>query len=235
MKLVLYLRTQVVDIMHSTSEENYLKAIYKLNNRGLDIVPNGALAESMGVQAASVSDMLKRLADKNLIIYQKNKGCSLTESGRMTALKTLRKHRLWEVFLLEKLEFGWDEVHDLAEQLEHIQSDELTDRLSRFLGDPTIDPHGDPIPDKEGQMPQILSVPLLSAEPHKVYVINRFIDSSSDFLQYIDKLDLTLGTELTILGQEKFDGSLHIQLDNNRHLHISHLVAGSIVVRPAAI
>jgi len=221
--------------MHSTSEENYLKAIYKLNNRGLDVVPNGALADTMGVQAASVSDMLKRLSEKSLIVYQKNKGCHLTESGRQAALKTLRKHRLWEVFLLEKLEFGWDEVHDIAEQLEHIQSDELTDRLSKFLGDPTIDPHGDPIPDKEGQMPQIHSVPLLSAEPNKSYIINRFVDSSSDFLQYIDKLDLTLGTSLSILGQEKFDGSLHILLKNNRKLYISQQVASSIVVEPKVL
>lgn len=219
--------------MQSTTEENYLKAIYKLMNRGLEIVPNGALAETLGVQAASVSDMLKRLSEKELIHYQKNKGCKLTDSGKRSALRTLRKHRLWEVFLLEKLGFGWDEVHDIAEQLEHIHSDELTERLADFLGNPTVDPHGDPIPDKEGQLPLIQSIPLLSAEPGKEYTINRFVDSSSEFLQYIDKLNIALGSHLTVIGQEKFDQSVQLKLKTGHTLHISQMVAESIVVELA--
>lgn len=216
--------------MQSTSEENYLKAIYKLISRGSELVPNGALAEEMGVQAASVSDMLRRLSEKDLVHYQKNKGCHLTTAGRKTALKILRKHRLWEVFLTEKLKFGWDEVHDIAEQLEHINSDELTDRLSAFLDHPVLDPHGDPIPDREGKMPELNFLALLTAEPGKKYAISRLLDSSTDFLQYMDKLGLSLGSNFTFIGLEPFDKSVQIQLEDQRMQYISQQVAERIVV-----
>jgi DtxR family transcriptional regulator, Mn-dependent transcriptional regulator len=216
--------------MQSTSEENYLKAIYKLISLGSDIVPNGALAEEMSVQAASVSDMIRRLSEKGLVHYQKNKGVHLTSDGKKAALMILRKHRLWEVFLTEKLKFGWDEVHEIAEQLEHIQSDELTDRLCNFLGNPVIDPHGDPIPDKDGKMPELNYLPLMSAEPGRKYAICRLLDSSTDFLQYLDKLGLSLGTLLKVIGQESFDQSVQIEFSDGRKMYISQQVAEMIVV-----
>ena len=137
------------------SEENYLKTIYHLTNSIDSEVSTNAIAEKMETKASSVTDMLKKLADKGLIHYKKYQGVSLTDSGKLAAKMIVRKHRIWEVFLLEKLQFPWDEVHDIAEQLEHIKSEKLINKLDDFLGNPTEDPHGDPIPDKQGKIAKI--------------------------------------------------------------------------------
>jgi len=134
------------------AEENYLKAIYKLSNRDVSAVSTNRIAHEMSTSAASVTDMVKRLAEKNMVGYEKYKGVKLTENGLEKAKSMIRNHRLWEVFLVEKLNFGWDEIHDLAEELEHIGSVELIARLDNFLGNPKFDPHGDPIPDAKGKM-----------------------------------------------------------------------------------
>ena len=140
------------------SEENYLKAIYHLSTEEEETVSTNSLAERLQTTAASVSDMLKKLAKKELIEYKKYQGVNISEKGKRVALQIIRKHRLWEVFLVEKLSFNWDEVHEIAEQLEHIDSPILVKRLDEFLGYPKFDPHGDPIPDERGEfqaMPQI--------------------------------------------------------------------------------
>src|SRR4249919_3313962 len=127
--------------MHSFTEENYLKAIYKLQEQNGETVGNSDLAKTLDVQSASVTDMLKKMARKKLINYEKSKGFKLTEKGKQIAINIIRKHRLWEVFLLEKLGFGWNEVHEIAEQLEHIQSEKLINKLDHYLGHPKSDPH----------------------------------------------------------------------------------------------
>ena len=140
--------------MRTLSEENYLKAIYALNRKGEDKVSVKNIADYMGNSPASVVDMLKKLSAQKLVDYDKKSGADLSESGRLVALNIIRKHRLWEVFLCEKLGYTWDKVHDIAEQLEHIKSNDLADRLSDYLGNPKFDPHGDPIPDKKGNLPK---------------------------------------------------------------------------------
>ena len=136
----------------SQAEENYLKAIYKISRQSGTLVSNNSISVEMNTSAASVTDMINRLSQKELIHYQKRKGVRLTDLGELTAIHLVRKHRLWETFLVEKLNFTWDEVHELAEQLEHIQSRELINRLDEFLDFPKYDPHGDPIPDENGRI-----------------------------------------------------------------------------------
>lgn len=210
-------------------EENYLKAIYKLSN-DKDPVATRAIAQEMETKDSSVTDMLKRLAKKELITHKKYYGIKLTEQGRLAALTVIRRHRLWEVFLVNKLSFKWDEVHELAEQLEHIQSPELLNRLDEFLGFPSVDPHGDPIPDKLGQFSVRAQAPLSEA-PIKQHVrIVRVTDDSSDFLQYLDASGLRIGTQMTVKEKIAYDDSLTLQLDNGEKVHISAKVSEQILV-----
>src|SRR5690606_3551572 len=168
------------------AEENYLKAIYHLENQSANGVSTNALAEEMKTKASSATDMIKKLAEKNMISYVPYQGVTLSKAGRTYAVKVVRKHRLWEVFLLEKLNFSWDEVHDLAEQLEHIKSEKLTDKLDEFLGFPKVDPHGDPIPDRHGNFEKVEKTVLANAKEGQTYVCVGVDDSSSDFLKYLD-------------------------------------------------
>jgi len=216
--------------MHSFTEENYLKAIYKLQEQNGETVGNSDLAKSLDVQSASVTDMLKKMAKKKLINYEKSKGFKLTEKGRHIAINIIRKHRLWEVFLLEKLGFGWDEVHEMAEQLEHIQSERLIDRLDQYLGHPKSDPHGDPIPNANGVFTKSKSI-LLSEAKEGIQV--RFVgvtDHSSSFLTYLDKLGISLGDSLTIKAIEDFDNTFTLQLKGKREAIVSSKVANSLLV-----
>ncbi|HSH64991.1 MAG TPA: metal-dependent transcriptional regulator, partial [Bacteroidia bacterium] len=185
--------------MHSFTEENYLKAIYKLIERKGDVVTTNAIAESIKTKAASVTDMLKKLADKKLIHYQKYQGVTLTEKGEKVALSIIRKHRLWEMFLVEKLEFRWDEVHDVAEQLEHINSDKLVEQLDKFLNFPKTDPHGDPIPDAKGKLKTPKSFPLSKFNKNDNCLITGVIDHSPAFLQFLDNSGISLGDEIKVL------------------------------------
>lgn len=210
-------------------EENYLKAIYKLFN-GSDPVATRAIAQEMGTKDSSVSDMLKRLAEKKLITHKKWYGIKLTEQGRLAALTVIRRHRLWEVFLVDKLAFKWDEVHELAEQLEHIQSPELLNRLDEFLGFPSVDPHGDPIPDKSGKFNLRPQEPLSQAPLKQHLRIVRVTDDSSDFLQYLDASGLRIGTQMTVREKIAYDDSLTLQLDNGNRIHISSKVSEQILV-----
>jgi DtxR family Mn-dependent transcriptional regulator len=221
--------------MHSFTEENYLKAIYKLIERKGDVVTTNAIAESIKTKAASVTDMLKKLADKKLIHYQKYQGVTLTEKGEKVALSIIRKHRLWEMFLVEKLEFRWDEVHDVAEQLEHINSDKLVEQLDKFLNFPKTDPHGDPIPDAKGKLKTPKSFPLSKFNKNDNCLITGVIDHSPAFLQFLDNSGISLGDEIKVLDIVAFDFSLQILINKKHTLFISNQIAENILVQKSGI
>ncbi|WP_082923255.1 metal-dependent transcriptional regulator [Flavobacterium succinicans] len=212
------------------SEENYLKAIYHLTVQLEAEVPTNAIAEMMETKASSVTDMLKKLADKALINYIKYQGVSLTDKGRHAAKMIVRKHRLWEVFLVEKLAFTWDEVHDIAEQLEHIKSEQLINKLDDFLGNPTEDPHGDPIPDAQGKIAKTEKLLLSELAESETAICVGVKDSSADFLQYLNKQKIALGAVIKVLGRENFDASLHLII-NDTPLTVSSKIAGNLYVK----
>ncbi|BAO54996.1 metal-dependent transcriptional regulator [Nonlabens marinus] len=215
--------------MHSVSEENYIKAIHHLQKRS-ELVSTNDIAGKMNTKASSVTDMLKKLADKNLAVYVPYKGARLTQNGVDCANQIVRKHRLWEVFLVEKLDFSWDEVHDVAEQLEHIQSRKLIDELDKHLGFPRQDPHGDPIPDSEGNYEKVKQVQLSKLEKGATGTITGVIDTSKDFLKYLDKHQIQLGSSIEILEREDFDESFTIKTDH-KTLHISQNIANNIYLK----
>lgn len=212
------------------SEENYLKAIFHLTVQLEAEVPTNAIAEMMDTKASSVTDMLKKLADKALINYIKYQGVSLTDKGRHAAKMIVRKHRLWEVFLVEKLAFTWDEVHDIAEQLEHIKSEQLINKLDDFLGNPTEDPHGDPIPDAQGKITKTEKLLLSELTEKDTAICVGVKDSSADFLQYLNKQKIALGAVIKVLGRENFDASLHLII-NDTPLTVSSKIAGNLYVK----
>ena len=212
------------------SEENYLKAIYHLTTATNSDVSTNAIAENMETKASSVTDMIKKLAEKDLVNYVKYQGVSLTEKGMLAAKMIVRKHRLWEVFLVEKLDFSWDEVHDIAEQLEHIKSEKLINKLDDFLGNPTEDPHGDPIPNAQGLIPKIEKQLLSEFNSSQKGICVGVKDTSSEFLKYLDKQGISLGSEIEFLEKEAFDLSLKIKV-NGKDLTISNKIAGNLFVK----
>ena len=212
------------------SEENYLKTIYHLTTISDTEVSTNAIAEMMETKASSVTDMLKKLADKDLVNYIKYQGVSLTNKGKLTAKMIVRKHRLWEVFLVEKLNFPWDEVHDIAEQLEHIKSEKLINKLDGFLGNPTEDPHGDPIPNAKGQIITIEKQLFSELSENQTGICVGVKDSSSEFLKYLDKQEIALGSRIEIIEKETFDSSLKINV-NSKELTISNKIAGNLFVK----
>jgi DtxR family transcriptional regulator, Mn-dependent transcriptional regulator len=217
--------------MLSQTEENYLKAIYKCMEIDKKVNTN-AIAAQMNTSAASVTDMIKRLSEKEYILYEKYRGVTLTEKGDLTAKKLIRKHRLWEVFLVEWLHFTWDEVHELAEQMEHIQSDELINRLETFLNYPKFDPHGDPIPDIEGNFTyrkQLLISELAKDEGGIIVGVN---DDASTFLQYLDKVGLTIGTRIVVQDVFEFDQSKSILINEEKELVLSSKICENLFVKP---
>ncbi|MBF7092789.1 metal-dependent transcriptional regulator [Flavobacterium sp. ALJ2] len=212
------------------SEENYLKAIYHLTTSSEAEVSTNAIAEMMETKASSVTDMLKKLSEKDLINYKKYQGVSLTENGKLAAKMIVRKHRLWEVFLVDKLDFSWDEVHDIAEQLEHIKSEQLINKLDDFLGNPTEDPHGDPIPDAQGRIIKVEKQLLSELVEKQVGICVGVKDTSSEFLQYLDKQGIALGSKIECLFKESFDLSLKIKV-NQMELTISNKIASNLFVK----
>lgn len=216
--------------MLSTAEENYLKAIYKIAEKSDEhSASTNAIALAMQTSAASVTDMLKRLSEKSCVSYEKYRGVTLTESGRSIATALIRKHRLWEVFLLDKLGFAWDEVHELAEQLEHIQGDHLVDRLDSFLGFPRFDPHGDPIPDAQGHWQIRRQGPLSALLPGQSGVVTGVDDHSSTFLQYLHQIGLGLGVRVLLVERNVYDGALLIQVDD-RQLTLSDKAGRNVLI-----
>lgn len=212
------------------SEENYLKTIYHLTTVSDREVSTNAIAEMMETKASSVTDMLKKLAEKDLVNYVKYQGVSLTNKGKLAATMIVRKHRLWEVFLVEKLHFSWDEVHDIAEQLEHIKSEKLINKLDDFLGNPTEDPHGDPIPNAQGQIISIEKQLLSELLENQIGICVGVKDSSSEFLKYLDKQEISLGSKIEIISKESFDMSLMIKVDT-REITISNKIATNLYLK----
>jgi DtxR family Mn-dependent transcriptional regulator len=216
--------------VHSFTEENYLKAIYKLQETNGEVVATSALAQIMGVHAPSVTDMLKRMAGKKLVTYQKSKGFKLTEKGKQVAVGIIRNHRLWEVFLVDKLGFRWDEVHDLAEQLEHIHSEALVNKLDAYLGYPKADPHGDPIPDANGVLPKSKSVLLSTLKDGDKGTFTGVTDHSAAFLNYLDKAGFSLGDPIKVKGIEEYDQTYTLQLKGKKEVVVSFKVANSLLL-----
>lgn len=214
------------------TEENYLKAIYYLSEGKSEGVSTNGIADRLQTKASSVTDMLRKLSDKKLVNYEKYQGVALTREGKKIALSTIRKHRLWEVFLVEKLQFGWDEVHEVAEQLEHIQSTKLIDSLDEFLDYPEFDPHGDPIPDKNGKFAKREeSFELNNAVEGDKLLITGVNDTSSSFLVFLQQQGLTLGVGLRICEIFSFDRSMVIELKDKRKITLSNLVTRNILVK----
>lgn len=212
----------------SISEENYLKAIFHLYKPGEGIGTN-AIARHLDTKPASVTEMLKKLADKKLLTYEKYQGVVPTRKGFTLALGVIRKHRLWEYFLVEKLKLKWDEVHEIAEQLEHIQSELLVEQLDAFLGFPKLDPHGDPIPDKEGKMCAMNCCCVSEIKPNSNARIFGVKNHTSAFLKHLEKLNLTIGKTFTLVNRNDFDQSVELVL-NKQTMHISKEVAENILV-----
>lgn len=214
------------------SEENYLKVIYHLSlASSKSVVTTNAIANVMESKPSSVTDMVQKLAEKDLVIYKKYQGVSLTEKGMLHAVMIVRKHRLWEVFLVEKLDFSWDEVHDVAEQLEHIKSEKLTDKLEEFLDFPTEDPHGDPIPDRNGKIAKVEKQLLSETEANRKVICVGVKDSSSAFLQYLDKQQIALGSSIKVISKEDFDQSLTLLVDD-KQVSVSNKIAANLFVKP---
>lgn len=213
----------------TTAEENYLKAIYHLSEGATKSVSTNDVAAEMKTKPASVSDMLRKLGDKEVIEYRKYYGVNITEEGKKRALQTIRKHRLWEVFLVDKLQFAWDEVHEVAEELEHIQSPLLIQRLDEFLNYPKFDPHGDPIPDEYGDVKARPRLALNEMDIDQSGQIVAVKDSSAAFLKYLDKVGAYIGARIKVLDKVEFDGSMEILVDQKKTLFMSKDVAANIL------
>lgn len=216
----------------SLSEEDYLKTIYQLSalTHFKEGVGTNEIAQKISISAASVSDMLRKLAQKGFINYVKYQGVTLTEAGKQHAVSTIRKHRLWETFLVEKLRFRWDEVHEIAEQLEHIQSPLLINRLDEFLEFPAFDPHGDPIPNEDGEFKQMSRITLQEAPigaPLRVIGVEQ---DSTTFLQFLNKIKVNIDTVLRVLERIDYDASLEIEIEGQKTLMISREVSENIYV-----
>lgn len=216
--------------MNSFTEENYLKAIYKLSLNGTQGVSTNAIADELSTKPSSVTDMIKKLAEKQLVSYQKYQGVNLTKKGRDIAVSIIRNHRLWEVFLVEKLNFKWDEVHDLAEELEHINTHKLTERLDEFLDFPKFDPHGDPIPDKNGNIIQHKDITLSDLIIGEKAVVVGVKEHSKSYLNYLEQLQLVLGAEVQIKDIVEFDATMRI-LVNNKQVIISNQASKNLIVK----
>lgn len=216
--------------MLSLAEENYLKTIYHLSSLGSKSVSTNEIANSLKTKPASVSDMIKKLAKKKIVSYKKYQGVQITEKGEKTALQIIRNHRLWEVFLVDKLDFPWNEVHVIAEQLEHIKSPLLILKLDKFLNYPRIDPHGVSIPDENGNLNVPPKIPLIQIELNKQVLITNINNSDTSLLKYLDKLKISPGTKIKIIDRNDFDGSLEIKLPIGNNVFISKKVAKNLLV-----
>lgn len=217
--------------MQTFTEENYLKTIWHLSEESEPVTTN-QLAAVLHTKAASVTDMLKKLAEKKLIDYTPYYGVNLTESGKAIAIAIVRKHRLWEYFLVEKLKFKWDEVHDMAEELEHISSPELVDRLDEFMGHPAYDPHGDPIPDKNGRIKQEACKPISLLAVDEGGIINGVREHTVAFLQYLERLNLLIGNKVKVLEVLEYDQSVVLTVNQSvNRIVVSHEAAKNILVR----
>ncbi|MCE2994718.1 MAG: metal-dependent transcriptional regulator [Cyclobacteriaceae bacterium] len=215
--------------MLSLAEENYLKSIYHLSDAGEKAVLTNELAEALNTKAASVTDMVKKLSTKEFISYEKYYGVKITGKGKSVALAVIRKHRLWETFLVQTLGFKWDEVHEVAEQLEHIKSTLLIEKIDEFLGYPQVDPHGDPIPNAQGKIKKLEKTALKNLATGSESTIVAVKDSDSNLLKYLEKIGAKPGKKLTVISKEEYDGSLQVAIES-QHYFISKEVSENILV-----
>jgi DtxR family Mn-dependent transcriptional regulator len=222
---------QNIDTHLSLTEEDYLKAIFHLSDNDFTKgISTNDIAKKIDISAASVSDMIKKLSQKGMIDYIKYQGVSLTEAGKKQALYVVRKHRLWETFLVEKLKFSWDEIHEVAEQLEHIDSQLLIKRLDEFLNYPEFDPHGDPIPNEKGEIVKIKRITLNNAPLRDNLKVVAVEETSPLFLKHLNKIRINIGTIIKVLEKSEYDGSLEVEIDNQRIMMISKDVAENLYV-----
>jgi DtxR family Mn-dependent transcriptional regulator len=214
--------------MNTLAEENYLKSIYHLSLNAESVSTN-QLAALLNTKASSVTDMLKKLADKELINYTPYQGVSLTSAGEKIAINIIRKHRLWEYFLVEKLNFKWDQVHEMAEEMEHISSNELIDRLDKFMDFPQYDPHGDPIPDCNGLFKKYDLKPVSAMSINEGGIVSGVRNHSTAFLQYLEKQELIIGKKISVKEIIEFDHSVVLKLENKK-IQISREVANNLLI-----
>ena len=214
---------------YSVSEENYLKAIFHLQESGGKVTTN-ALAEKLQTRAASVTDMMKKLDAKKLLHYKPYYGFSLTAEGKRIALSVIRRHRLWEFFLADRLQFDWKEVHSVAEELEHVSSKKLIDKLDEYLGYPETDPHGDPIPDSKGKIRQSQAIVLNELPLHQPAQIVQVSNQSDEILEHLKEKNIRIGTKVEIKKIYSFDQSLEIKA-KNQMVTITHQLAKSLHVK----
>jgi len=215
---------------YSTSEENYIKTIYHLQSDNSTVTTN-ALAQQIQTKPASVTDMLKKLKIKKLVHYEAYKGFRLSNEGKKVALGIIRRHRLWEFFLSEKLKFEWDEVHVVAEQLEHVGSKKLIDKLDEYLRFPKFDPHGDPIPDPSGKMEHSRSICLIDIPLNKTAEVCYVSNQSADMLEVMRHKKINIGTKLEVKKHFGFDSSLEIKVRQQSPITISQQLAKNIYVK----
>jgi len=219
-------------LKYSASKENYLKAIYHLQSEH-DIVTTNELAAALQAKPASITDMLKKLKAEKLLIYERYQGFKLNNEGKKVAIQIIRKHRLWEYFLVKKLQFGWDEVHEMAEELEHITSKKLIDRLDAFLDFPETDPHGDPIPDSQGKFNHQKQVSLLELPMNKSVKVSGVASQTSEMLELLEHKNIRIGTRLEIKKRFPFDNSVELKIRNQAPITVSEQVAKNILVKDA--
>jgi DtxR family Mn-dependent transcriptional regulator len=214
---------------YSTSEENYIKAIFHLQKDGT--VTTNELSAELKTRPASVTDMMKKLKTKKLVHYKAYRGFRLTAEGSRVALLIIRRHRLWEFFLAEKLKFNWDEVHDVAEDLEHVSSKKLIDKLDEFLDFPRFDPHGDPIPDSNGKIENTRQVCLTDVPINKPTIVGHVSDQSSEMLELLGHKKIRIGTKLEVKKKFSFDQSMEIKVKQQAPTQISWDLAKNIFVK----
>tara|TARA_B100000902_G_scaffold398894_1_gene467412 strand:+ start:1349 stop:2005 length:657 start_codon:yes stop_codon:yes gene_type:complete len=216
--------------MITRSEENYLKTIFSVYMQTQSNVSTNEIAKFLDTSPASVTEMIKKLQEKNLVVYEKYNGVMLSDDGKNKAISIIRKHRLWETFLVKKLDFSWSEVHDVAEQLEHIKSEKLTDKLDHLLNYPKYDPHGDPIPSKKGVFKFQERISIFEMDINEEGVIMGVSLDNRDFLDYLTKLKISIGTKVKVIEQIKFDQSMKIKFDSKIE-HISKEIAENILIK----
>ena len=216
--------------MITRSEENYLKTIFSVYMQTQSNVSTNEIANLLDTSPASVTEMIKKLQEKNLVVYEKYNGVMLSDDGKNKAISIIRKHRLWETFLVKKLDFSWSEVHDVAEQLEHIKSEKLTDKLDHLLNYPKYDPHGDPIPSKKGVFKFQERISIFEMDINEEGVIMGVSLDNRDFLDYLTKLKISIGTKVKVIEQIKFDQSMKIKFDSKIE-HISKEIAENILIK----
>ncbi|MGB0887003.1 MAG: metal-dependent transcriptional regulator [Vicingaceae bacterium] len=217
--------------MNSFTEENYLKAIFKLSQKTDQGISTNAIAESLETKASSVTDMIKKLSEKKLVNYKKYQGVNLTKKGKDIAVSIIRNHRLWEVFLVDKLNFKWDEVHDLAEDLEHINSKKLTDQLDAFLEYPKYDPHGDPIPDKDGNINRHQDITLADLKLNEQGIVVGVKEHSKSYLNYLEAINLVLGTTIKVKEIVDFDRSMSVTVNQKESVNISNQASKNLIIK----